>query len=248
MHITFRVREFCLYGETVGETDEFGLPVRLDWTKEYRGKALVVYGHVPSREPRFLNNTVCIDTGCVFGGSLSSYRYPEAEVVSVAAAREYYAPAKPLDYDGNAVDSGNTSSVVADTPQHSGSEHLPDIEDVLGRLAIQTRLRHTIIINEESNAVALEIMSRFSADPRWLIYFPPTMSHCKTSALPEFLEYPTEAFEYYRKAGLAQAVCEEKHMGSRAVIFLCRNRETALNPFLRNRFAAHSPNRNCLIF
>jgi protein phosphatase len=226
-----RVREFCLYGETVGETDEFGLPVRLDWAKEYRGKALVVYGHVPSREPRFLNNTVCIDTGCVFGGSLSAYRYPEAEVVSVAAAREYYAPVKPLDYDGNAVDSGNTSSVAADTPPHSGSENIPDIEDVLGRLTIQTRLRHTIAINEESSAAALEIMSRFSADPRWLIYLPPTMSPCKTSDLPEFLEYPTEAFEYYRKAGLAQAVCEEKHMGSRAVIVLCRNRETALNRF-----------------
>jgi protein phosphatase len=25
-----RVREFCLYGDTTGETDEFGLPVRLD--------------------------------------------------------------------------------------------------------------------------------------------------------------------------------------------------------------------------
>jgi protein phosphatase len=102
-----RVREFCLYGETTGETDEFGLPVRLNWAGEYRGKALVVYGHVPSREPRFLNNTVCIDTGCVFGGSISAYRYPEAEIVSVAAAREYYAPAKPLDYDGLSVSSGD---------------------------------------------------------------------------------------------------------------------------------------------
>jgi protein phosphatase len=221
-----RVREFCLYGETAGETDEFGLPVRLDWAKEYRGKALVVYGHVPSREPRFLNNTVCIDTGCVFGGSLSAYRYPEAEVVSVAAAREYYAPVKPLDYASNAVCPGDASL----TPL-PGNEQLPDIEDVLGRLSIQTRLRHTIVIDEESSVAALEIMSQFSADPRWLIYLPPTMSPCKTSSLPEFLEHPTEAFEYYRKAGLAQAVCEEKHMGSRAVIVLCRNHETALNRF-----------------
>jgi protein phosphatase len=238
------VREFCLYGETTGETDEFGLPVRLEWAGEYRGKALVVYGHVPSREPRFLNNTVCIDTGCVFGGSLSAYRYPEAEVVSVEAAREYYAPAKPLDHGGNTVSSGSGNSGDAgsaggfplektrtnSTPL-PGLENLPAIEDVLGRLNIQTRLHHNIVISEESSAAALEIMSRFSADPRWLIYLPPTMSPCKTSSLPEFLEHPAEAFEYYRKAGLDRVVCEEKHMGSRAVIVLCRDQKTALERF-----------------
>ncbi|MDR1105394.1 MAG: polynucleotide kinase-phosphatase [Treponema sp.] len=237
-----RVRSFCLYGETTGETDEFGLPVRLDWANEYRGKALVVYGHIPSREPRFLNNTICIDTGCVFGGSLSAYRYPEAEVVSVTAAREYYAPVKSLDYDSNTVHSGDASSAGDDllpeesrtkpaSPPLPGVENIPAIEDVLGRLNIRARLHRNIVINEESSAAALEIMSRFSADPRWLIYLPPTMSPCKTSALPEFLEHPAEALEYYRKAGIAQAVCEEKHMGSRAVIVLCRSRETALNRF-----------------
>jgi protein phosphatase len=237
-----RVRSFCLYGETTGETDEFGLPVRLEWAGEYRGRALVVYGHIPSREPRFLNNTVCIDTGCVFGGSLSAYRYPEAEVVSVAAAREYYAPVKSLDYDSNTVPSVEASSAGAGLPPEisrtkpaspplPGVENLPDIEDVLGRLNIQTRLYRNIVIGEESSAAALEIMSRFSADPRWLIYLPPTMSPCKTSSLPEFLEHPAEAFAYYREAGIAQLVCEEKHMGSRAVMVLCRNPETALNRF-----------------
>jgi protein phosphatase len=238
-----RVREFCLYGETTGETDGFGLPVRLDWAGEYRGKALVVYGHIPSREPRFLNNTVCIDTGCVFGGSLSAYRYPEAEVVSVVAESEYYASAKPLNYgDSDAVAFDDTDSVAIGPPPEKnrinpgsspvpGIENLPAIEDVLGRLNIETRLCHNIVINEESSAAAFEIMSRFSADPRWLIYLPPTMSPCKTSSRPEFLEHPAEAFEYYRKAGLAQLVCEEKHMGSRAVIILCRDQKTALDRF-----------------
>ncbi|HTA37767.1 MAG TPA: AAA family ATPase, partial [Candidatus Acidoferrales bacterium] len=41
------VREFALYGETTGETDEFGLPVRYDWAKDYRGSAIVAYGHTP---------------------------------------------------------------------------------------------------------------------------------------------------------------------------------------------------------
>ena len=91
-----RVREFCLYGETTRETDEYGLPVRTPWANEYRGKSLVVYGHIPAIEPQLKNNTACIDTGCVFGGKLSAYRYPEKEIVQVKAKYEYYAPLKPF--------------------------------------------------------------------------------------------------------------------------------------------------------
>src|SRR4029077_12532288 len=66
------VREFTLYGETTGETDEFGLPVRYNWAAEYRGEAMVVYGHTPVPEPEWLNRTINIDTGCVFGGKLTA--------------------------------------------------------------------------------------------------------------------------------------------------------------------------------
>lgn len=86
---TGRVTEFALYGETTGETDAAGLPVRRDWSAAYRGRALVVYGHTPVGAPEWQNNTVCIDTGCVYGGSLTALRYPERETVSVAAARVY---------------------------------------------------------------------------------------------------------------------------------------------------------------
>ena len=91
-----RVRDFALFGETTGETDEFGLPVRLQWAADYRGKAAVVYGHTPVAEPEWLNNTINIDTGCVFGGRLTALRWPERELVSVAAERTYYEPAKPF--------------------------------------------------------------------------------------------------------------------------------------------------------
>jgi len=94
-----RVREFCLYGETSEETDGFGMPVRINWAEEYRGRPLVVYAHTPSMEVQKLNNTIRIDTGCVFGGKLTAYRYPENELEQIAAAREYYAPTKPLDHD-----------------------------------------------------------------------------------------------------------------------------------------------------
>jgi protein phosphatase len=84
------VREFALFGETTGETDEFGLPIRYNWAADYRGKVLVVYGHTPQPEPLWLNNTVNIDTGCAFGGSLTALRYPEREIVSVRARATYY--------------------------------------------------------------------------------------------------------------------------------------------------------------
>ena len=91
-----KVRMFCLYGETTGETDEFGLPVRYPWADDYRGRAMVVYGHTPVIEPQWQNNTLCIDTGCVFGGKLTALRYPEKEIVSVPALVQYYLPTRPI--------------------------------------------------------------------------------------------------------------------------------------------------------
>jgi polynucleotide kinase-phosphatase len=91
-----RVRDFALYGETKGETDEFGLPVRYQWAARYRGGPMVVYGHTPVVEPEWLNGTINIDTGCVFGGRLTALRYPERELVSVRARRTYAEPARPL--------------------------------------------------------------------------------------------------------------------------------------------------------
>ena len=90
-----KVRDFCLYGETTGETDSFGLPVRYDWAAEYRGRAMVAYGHTPVPNADWVNRTICIDTGCVFGGRLTALRYPEKELVHVDARRVYYEPAKP---------------------------------------------------------------------------------------------------------------------------------------------------------
>jgi protein phosphatase len=209
-----KVREFCLYGDTTGETDEFGLPVRLNWAEEYRGRALVVYGHTPSAECQILNNTICVDTGCVFGGRLTAFRYPEKTFADVPAEKEYYAPAKPLA-----------------APPDEGRSGLPDISDVLGKRFITTRLYRGISIGEEASAATLEIMSRFSADPRWLIYLPPTMSPCGTSSLDGYLEHPREAFDYYKQKGISRVICERKHMGSRAVMVVCRSARAAAKRF-----------------
>ena len=90
------VKAFAHYGDTTGEVDAYGLPVRLDWAASYRGEAVVVYGHTPSLEAEWVNGTICIDTGCVFGGRLTALRWPERELVHVPAARRYTEPARPL--------------------------------------------------------------------------------------------------------------------------------------------------------
>ena len=210
-----RVRDFCLYGETTGETDEFGLPVRTDWAASYRGRAMVVYGHTPVTEPAWLNNTMNIDTGCVFGGKLTALRYPEKELVSVPAARVYYEPARPL--------AGAVQPEELSAPTETHAADLLDIDDVLGKRVISTRLRGNITVREENGAAALEVMSRFALDPRWLVYLPPTISPCDTSGLPDTLEHPSEVFTYFRNNGVSSVVCEEKHMGSRAIVVAGRD-------------------------
>ena len=87
--ISERIRALVYYGETTGEEDDYGHPVRIDWAASYHGAAAVVYGHTPHRETRWRHNTINIDTGCVHGGRLTAVRWPEREVVSVAARREY---------------------------------------------------------------------------------------------------------------------------------------------------------------
>jgi protein phosphatase len=221
-----RVREFALYGETTGETDEFGLPIRFDWAREYRGPAMVVYGHTPVHVPEWLNRTLDIDTGCVFGGSLTALRYPEKELISVPAARAYCEPARPF------LPAEERAAALSAQQSH---DEILDAEDVLGKRIIATRLRGNVTVREENAAAALEVMSRFAVDPRWLIYLPPTMSPTETSREPGLLEHPAEAFAYYRSQGAPRVTCEEKHMGSRAVVIACRDEESA-----RRRFGATS--------
>ncbi|MDX5436993.1 MAG: metallophosphoesterase [Pontibacter sp.] len=90
------VRELCLYGPTTGETDDLGLPIRLDWAAEYCGKAIVVYGHTPVHEPLWRNNTINIDTGCVFGGRLTALTYPDHILTSVDSYDTYAKAVRPF--------------------------------------------------------------------------------------------------------------------------------------------------------
>ena len=201
-----RVRAFALYGETTGETDEYGLPVRHPWAQDYRGTAVVLYGHTPVPTVEWVNNTACLDTGCVFGGALSAMRYPEREVVSVPAEQVWYDPIRPL---------------VPAAPTRAPG--VLDLADVRGKLIVQTSLHGRVGIQEEQSAGGLETISRWATDPRWLIHLPPTMSPPNTSAREGYLEHPDEAFATYRGNGVTDLIAEEKHMGSRALVLVSRD-------------------------
>jgi len=213
------VRAFALYGETTGESDEFGLPVRHDWAKDYRGKTTIIYGHTPVLEPEWVNNTLCIDTGCVFGGKLSALRWPEREIVGIPAKQVYCSPVRPLGWEK----AQRSAQAEADT--------LLNHADVSGRRWIDTTFMRRIVVAEENATAALEAMSRFAMAPQWLVYLPPTMSPVETSKRDGWLERPEEAFAFYRERNQPHLVLEEKHMGSRAVIVLCRDDKVARTRF-----------------
>jgi protein phosphatase len=171
-----------------------------------------VYGHTPTPVAEWVNNTICIDTGCVFGGALTALRYPERELVSVPAGREYYAPVRPL------------------VPDKAPESTTLNLADVIGRRSIETRYGR-ILVDAEHAAAALEVVSRFAVDPRWLVWLPPTMAPASTSTVDGYLEHPVEALADYRKAGALRVVCQEKHMGSRAVLVVCRDEAAGLRRF-----------------
>jgi protein phosphatase len=209
-----RVRDFALYGDTTGETDEFGLPVRHPWAREYRGRAMVLYGHTPVPEPEWVNNTLCLDTGCVFGGRLTALRYPERELVSVPAGRTYYQPARPF------LPAGRAAPPLEVAPRRDPD--VLDLDDVLGKRVVETRYGGGVTVRAENAAAALEVMSRFAVAPQQLLYLPPTMSPAATASRADLLEHPAEAFAYYRSEGVSHLVCQDKHMGSRAVALVRR--------------------------
>ena len=91
-----RISDFCRYGDNEG-LDENGKPIRKDWSNSHKSSELILWGHDPKPQPLLVNNTLNIDQGVVFGGSLTAYRYPEKQLVSVKAKQDYAnVPDNPL--------------------------------------------------------------------------------------------------------------------------------------------------------
>jgi protein phosphatase len=215
------VRAFCLYGDTTGELDGYGLPVRADWAAHYRGAPRVVHGHVPVARAAWVNGVIDLDTGCVFGGHLTALRWPEDELVDVPAAREWFPPVKPL-------------GAPSEAPRPADRLEL---RDVTGNRRVETRLVGGVALHADQSPGALELVSRLAVDPRWLVHLPPPMSPCDAAPVGSpFLEHPAQAFAHFAARGVDQVVVEEKHAGSRALVLVLRDPEVA-----RARFGAPAP-------
>ncbi len=155
-------------------------------------------------------------------GMLDQYVNDRPYVASSFMSVTISQPARPFLADGQ------KSPLFSTQHEH---DDLLDIADVTGKRIISTRLRHNVTIREEDGTAALEVMSRFAANPKWLVYLPPTMSPSETSNRDGYLEHPDEAFGYFRSQGVPHVVCEEKHMGSRAVVVICRDEDAARKRF-----------------
>ena len=194
---------------------------------------MVLYGHTPVPEADWVNNTICIDTGCVFGGRLTALRYPERELVSVPAAAAYYQPARPLAAPPASAGPAPALPGARRRARRQRRRGCWTSRTCSGRRGIATGLRGRVTVREENAAAALEVMSRFAVDPRWLIYLPPTMPPVATSAQAGPAGASGEAFAPTGPTGVTEVICEEKHMGSRAVVLACRTTRAA-----RARFGA----------
>lgn len=204
------ISDFCRYGDNEG-LGENGKPIRKDWTISHKSNELILWGHDPKPQPLLVNNTLNIDQGVVFGGSLTAFRYPEKQFVSVKAKQDY--------------------TNVPDNPLKEWERKRlapPNIMKFLEGYSVLTEQYGEIMIYDDGVKPALDDLSHYTLPLEDIVYLPPTMSPTpKPSRLDEYLEHPMEAFDYYQSNGVETMVVEKKHMGSRGILILFKNKEIA---------------------
>lgn len=204
------ISDFTRYGETLG-MDSDGKPIRGDWYRKHLSKELIIWGHDPKPEPLVVNNTINIDQGVVFGGKLTAIRYPEREFISVKAQQDY--------------------AQIEDNPLKKWQETrlaLPNVHRFINGFSVWTDTYGEINCPQNNVKAALDKVSHYTIPMEELIYIPPTMSPTpKSSSIEGYLEHPIDAYHYYIDNGIEQMVVEKKHMGSRGILLLYKNQETA---------------------
>lgn len=207
------INDYCRFGPTDGFCED-GRPNRLDWTKSHRNGMLVIWGHEPHDKVVVHNDAVNVDTGGFCGHYLSMFRYPEMQVVQEKVNQCF-------------VDESNNPILRRLANRFSPLSlqsfiHGFDVETPLGKFHANSR-------NVQS---VLELTSTKTAPIEEIVYIPPTMSPTPTTSdLPDYLEHPMDAFDYYKNHGIQRVICEKKHMGSRAVLCLFKDREAGVEYF-----------------
>lgn len=208
---SYDISDFCRYGDNEG-LDETGRPIRKDWTIHHKTSTLIVWGHDPKPKPLIINNTINIDQGAVFGGELTAFRYPEKEFVSIQAEKDY--------------SNGKNNPLIELKKKRLDS---PNIAKYINGYSVLTDVIGEIQIPKEYAIPSIDMVSHFTVPIEELVYIPPTMSPAPApSSLENYLEHPREVIDYYRSMGIERMVAEKKHMGSRGILFLFKDKEAGL--------------------
>lgn len=205
-------RDQAIHGAYTGEFDDRPMPVRDDWAARYTGAAAVVQGHTPVAEAEWFRGTICIDTGCVYGGRLTALSWPERGLVSVPARVAWSRSAR----------GALAPRVAVPRPVRRPPPELPAAAETarcLRELA--------------AKAAPVPPADAREGRGRYVVHLPPTMSSCDPSRAGRPLEHPLGALAHYAAEGVRQVVCEEKHTGVRVVAIVCRDAAAA-----RRRFGA----------
>lgn len=204
------ISDFCRYGD-IQQTDSSSKPIRGDWFTQHKTSELIIWGHDVKLQPFKANRTINIDQGAVFGGELTAFQYPEQTFISVNSYANY---------------AGTLDNPILEAKNKRFSP--PNVTQFINGFTVHTSNDEQITIPKENALAAMDTFSHYTLPLEQVIYIPPTMSPTpQTSALPDYLEHPVEAFNYYKKNGITKMIAEKKHMGSRAVIFIAKNKDVA---------------------
>ena len=212
------IHAFCIYGDTTGKKDEFGLPIRLNWAKNYNGTATIVYGHTPVPNAEWLNNTIDIDTGCVFGGKLTALRFPEKQLVEVPAIKEWVAPSRPLNWKPEA-------EVVVE------SDPAMDMIMVGQQAGFSTRSGYVIRLEETAVQASLIHFTKYAVNPRWLLTLPTPYAPVSQAQTSGFLEHPAQVFEHYETNGVESLSVQFFESPIRVIMVVCKDEAAAFHRF-----------------
>jgi len=209
------IESFNLYAESGGPSNHWGMEIKPTWALEYEGNATVVHGHLPVKTATWTKQVLNLDTGCVYGGHLSAFRYPEREIVTVKADQEY----------ATFVDTSPPEDGLAN-PEIRPHQSV-DFARITGRNLVSTSAQYYISIKDDIAPTVLDHLVQNGTHPGQLVYLPPLLSPTKSSSIPGYLEHPREAFNYYAKKGLSEVIVEEMQGGAKTTILLAKDQQTA---------------------
>lgn len=202
-----KINDFVLYGDVTGKTDTEGFPERGDWTKDYCGEALIVYGHTPVDEPVFVNNTINIDQGVSIGGSLTALRYPEKEIVQVKSLYTYYTEGR------------RRSSI---------REHI-DLGEFSGPIMLETEYKEKNRFTEGEVKNCIDILKSSSSILPWIVYAPAVIPSTCSGSFEEQLRC---AVKYYKDRNMRKIAVQQSLGDNSYVAIICSSEDVSLSYFL----------------